>query len=145
MTPRLSGHFSIFGKVLFSLCSSLFWELRDNGVFKICNFDPKASESCQNFKRSNVGYQWAKLLCTNSQTLYTYSGFLFYNQPIKIIDLEVTKNTVKPVKPSKYSTRPYLNEIPAHFIYRIKTKGYDAIGVNVFPHKLMRFPRKKKE
>ena len=31
--------------VWFSLCSSLFWELRDNGVVKICNFDPKASES----------------------------------------------------------------------------------------------------
>ena len=32
MTPRLSGHFSIFG--LFFLCSNLFWELRDNGVVK---------------------------------------------------------------------------------------------------------------
>ena len=25
---------------------------------KICNFDPKASESCQNFNISNVGYQF---------------------------------------------------------------------------------------
>ena len=74
-----------------------------------------------------------------------YSGFLFSNQPIEIIDLKVTKKTVKPVKSTKNSTRRYLNEIPAHFIYEIKTKGYDAIGVNVFPDKLMRFPRKKKE
>ena len=29
-TPRLSGHISIFSLV--SLCSSLFWGLRDNGV-----------------------------------------------------------------------------------------------------------------
>ena len=34
-------------------------------------------------------------------------------------------------------------EIPAHFIHEIKTQGYDVIGVNVFPRKLMRFPRKK--
>ena len=33
MTPRLSGHFSTL--VWFSLCSVLFWELRDNGVEKI--------------------------------------------------------------------------------------------------------------
>ena len=36
MTPRLSGHISIFG--LFFLCSSLFWELRDNGVLKNLEF-----------------------------------------------------------------------------------------------------------
>ena len=73
-----------------------------------------------------------KLLCTKFADP-VYSGFLFSNQPIKIIDLKVTKKTVKPVKPTKNSTRPYLNEIPAHFIYEIKTKGYDAICVNVFP------------
>ena len=28
------------------------------------------------------------------------------------------------------NTRPYLNEIPAHFIHAIKTKGYDVIGIN---------------
>ena len=72
-----------------------------------------------------------------------YSGFLFYNQPIEIIDLKVTKKTVKQVKLTKNSTRSHLNEIPAHFIHEIKTKGYHAIDVNVFPHKLMRFPRKK--
>ena len=32
--------------VWYSLCSKFFWELQDNGVVKICNFDPKASESC---------------------------------------------------------------------------------------------------
>ena len=42
--------------VLFSLWSSRLWELRDNGFVKIWNFDPKASESSQNFKISNVGY-----------------------------------------------------------------------------------------
>ena len=36
MTPALSGHISIFG--WFSLSSSLFWELRDNGVVKILQF-----------------------------------------------------------------------------------------------------------
>ena len=35
------------------------------------------------------------------------------------------------------------NEIPAHFIHDIKTKGYEAIGVNAFLRKLMRFLRKK--
>ena len=30
-----------------------------------------------------------------------------------------------------------------HFILEIKIKGYDVIGVNVFPRELMRFPRKK--
>ena len=38
MTPRLSGHFSIFGLVFLS--SSLFWELRDNGTWKIGNIVP---------------------------------------------------------------------------------------------------------
>ena len=42
------------------------------------------------------------------------------------IDLKVTR---KP-KPTKNSTRPYLNEIPAPFAHEIKTKGYDIIGVN---------------
>ena len=40
-------------------------------------------------------------------------------------------------KPTKNSTRPYLNEIPAHFTHEIKTKGYDVIGANVFHFKLM--------
>lgn len=42
--------------ILFSLCSSLLWELRDNGFVKIWNFDPEASESSQNVKISKVGY-----------------------------------------------------------------------------------------
>ena len=45
------------------------------------------------------------------------------------IDLKVTR---KP-KPTKNSTRPYLNEIPVYFIHEIKTKGYDVIGVKVPP------------
>ena len=59
------------------------------------------------------------------------------------INLKVSKKPVKTVKPTKNSTRPYLNEIPAHFIHDIKTKGYDVIGVTVFLHKLMRFPCKR--
>ena len=57
------------------------------------------------------------------------------------IDLKVTR---KP-KPTKNSTRPYVNEIPAHFTLEIKTKGYDIIGVKVFLRKLMKFLRNKVE
>ena len=57
------------------------------------------------------------------------------------IDLKVTR---KP-KPTKNSTRPYVNEIPAHFPLEIKTKGYDIIGVKVFLRKLMKFLRNKVE
>ena len=53
------------------------------------------------------------------------------------IDLKVTRNP----KPTKNSTRPYLNEIPAHFTHEIKTKGYDVIDVNWFLRELMRFLR----
>ena len=35
------------------------------------------------------------------------------------------------------------NKNPPHFIREIKTKGYDAIGVNVFHQKLMAFHPKK--
>ena len=38
------------------------------------------------------------------------------------IDLKITR---KP-KPTKNSTRPYLNEIPAHFNHEIKTIAYDV-------------------
>ena len=56
---------------------------------------------------------------------YTY--FLTNQSKTKtFIDLKVTRNP----KPTKNSTRPYLNEIPAHFTHEIKTKGYDVIGVN---------------
>ena len=47
------------------------------------------------------------------------------------IDLKVTR---KP-KPTKNSTRPYLNQIPAHFTHEIRTKGYDVFGVNLFHFK----------
>ena len=57
------------------------------------------------------------------------------------IDLKVTR---KP-KPTKNSTRPYVNEIPAHFTPEIKTKGYDVTGVKVFLRKLMKFLRNKVE
>ena len=57
------------------------------------------------------------------------------------IDLKVTRTP----KPTKSTTRPYHYEIPAHFIHEIKTKGYDVIGVNVFPRKIMRFHPQKQE
>ena len=38
------------------------------------------------------------------------------------IDLKITR---KP-KPTKNSTRPYLNDIPAHFNHEIKTIAYDV-------------------
>ena len=57
------------------------------------------------------------------------------------IDIKVTR---KP-KPTKNNTRPYLNEIPAHFIHEIKTIAYDVIGVNLFLLTLMRFLLKKVE
>ena len=60
---------------------------------------------------------------------------------LSFIDLKVTRSP----KPTKNSTRPYLNEISAHFTHEIKTKGYDVIGVNVFLCKLMKFLRKKVE
>ena len=47
MTPRLSGHFPIFGLVFFIL-NSLMGIARQQSREKICNFDPKASESCLN-------------------------------------------------------------------------------------------------
>ena len=64
--------------------------------------------------------------------------FIFSNRPIEtktFTDLKATKKPVKPVTPTKNSTRPYLNEILAHFIHEIKTKGYDDIGDNVFLRK----------
>ena len=45
----------------FLLCSILLWELQDNEVVKMCNFVPKASESCLNFNLSNVGYHFKSL------------------------------------------------------------------------------------
>ena len=57
--------------------------------------------------------------------------YLTQSKTKTFIDLKVTR---KP-KPTKSSTRPYLNEIPVYFIHEIKTKGYDVIGVNLFHFK----------
>ena len=57
------------------------------------------------------------------------SHFLINQSKTKtFIDLKVTRK----LKPTKNSTRPNLNEIPAHFIHEIRTEGYDIIDVNVF-------------
>ena len=53
------------------------------------------------------------------------------------IDIKVTR---KP-KPTKNNTRPYLNEIPTHFIHEINTIAYDVSDVNLFYRKLMRIHR----
>ena len=42
ISPRLSGHFSIFG--WFSLCRSLVWELRDIGKFAILTLKPRGHD-----------------------------------------------------------------------------------------------------
>ena len=75
-------------------------------------------------------------------TIENVSYFLTNQSKTKtFIDLKVTR---KP-KPTKNSTRPYVNEIPAHFTLEIKTKGYDIIGVKVFLRKLMKFLRNNVE
>ena len=48
------------------------------------------------------------------------------------------EKTVQRVIPPKNSTWPYLNEISPHFIYEIKTSGYDIIYVSVFLPSLKR-------
>ena len=47
------------------------------------------------------------------------------------IGFKLTRKPIRLVKPTKNSTRPYLNEIPARFIHEIKIKGYDVIGTNL--------------
>ena len=46
MTLRLSGHFSIFGGLVFFVLKSLLGIARQWSRKKNCNFDPKAWESC---------------------------------------------------------------------------------------------------
>ena len=65
--------------VLFSLSLSLFWELRDKGNLKICNFDPKASESCSNIDISNVAY----CLKTDQIRIQFFSGKKWSMSPAK--------------------------------------------------------------
>ena len=44
MTPKLSGHLSIYGLISLAQVSSGNCEVVES--WKICNFDPKTSESC---------------------------------------------------------------------------------------------------
>ena len=48
----------------------------------------------------------------------------------------IQQKPVEPVKPTKKSTWP------VHFIYEIKTKGHDVMGVNVFHTKLIKSTKK---
>ena len=69
-----------------------------------------------------------------------FSYFLTNQSKTKtFVDLKVTRNP----KPTKNSTRPYLNEIPAHFTHEVKTKGYDVIGINWFLRILFMRSRQK--
>ena len=77
-------------------------------------------------------------------SLSQWKRFIFSNQPIENQDIYRPKNKFKPVKsvkPTKNSTRPYLNDIFAHFIHEINTKGYDVIGVNVCHSKSLLYPQ----
>ena len=141
MTPRLSGHFSIFGLVFFALKSVLEIARQwSREKFAILTLKPRSHVRILIYRTWAISAQ--KLLCTNSQTLYTAVSHSLINQS-KLSTLKLLKK----LKPTKNSTWPYLNEILAHFISEMKTKGYDVLGVNLFPHKLMggmRFPRKKR-
>ena len=52
--------------------------------------------------------------------------YFLVNQSTKFIDLKATRKPVRLVKSLKNSTY----DLPSHFINKIKTKGYDVIGVN---------------
>ena len=54
MTASRSGHLSIFGLVFFEFKFSGNYKTMES--LKMCNFDPKASESCENLNLSNAGY-----------------------------------------------------------------------------------------
>ena len=75
MTLRLSGHFSIFGLVFFVL-KYLLRKLRNNGVVKISNFHPKASETCYNLNISKAGYYKS----TNAVVSRPYSHLCLIHQ-----------------------------------------------------------------
>ena len=54
--------------------------------------------------------------------------------------MKTTFSLQSPSKKQKRHTRPYLNEIPSHFINEIKAKGYKVIGFNVFLISLLADP-----
>ena len=103
MTPKLSGHFFIFGLVFFVL-KSLLEIARQWSREKFAILTPKPRSHVRIFiYRMTRAISAQKLLCTNSQTLYTAVSYFPFNQ-VEIIHLKVTKKTVKPVKPTKSST-----------------------------------------
>ena len=77
---------------------------------------------------------------TNENVSYFLTTWNNQSKTKTFIDLKVNRKR----KPTKNSTRPYLNEIPAHFTHEIKTKGYGVIGVNLSHFKLMRFHFQRK-
>ena len=123
----------IFGLVFFVL-KSLLEIARQWSHEKFAILTPKPRSHVRIFIYRTRAISAQKLLCTNSQTLYTAVSYFPFNQS-KLSTLRLLKKTVKPVKPTKSSTWPYLNEILVHFTNEIKTKGYDVFGVCDSPAK----------
>ena len=73
--------------VWFSLCSNLFWELRDNRVLKKGNFDPKASDVMIEFwyiERGPFTYITHETYLFNTSCYFViYQQFLRYHLPKK--------------------------------------------------------------
>ena len=80
----------------------------------------------------------AVVCCTRTGNFKTKTWKSNVRHHHTFIDLKLTKQPVKPVKPPEKSTSTlsYLNEIPLHFIHKMKLKGYEVIDVNVFLRKV---------
>ena len=89
---------------------------------------------------SDLKSQTSSTLLLRQNELTNKNVFCFLTNQSKtktFIDIKVTRNP----KPTKNNTRPYLNEIPTHFIHEINTIAYDVSDVNLFYRKLMRIHR----
>ena len=87
------------------------------------------NDSHRNYNMHNYVTAQASLsLFLKHHELTSQNVFYFLINESKTKD--IYRKPVRPVKPLRNSTRPYLNEIPPHFIHELKTKGYDVIGVN---------------
>ena len=128
------GCFLVLRKLLFGSFCAVVWVLFS--VFSIFCITSLVSATPRNHPSLTLLLRYYEL--TNENVSY----FLTNQSKTKtFIDLKVTRK----LKPTKNSTRPCLNEIPAHCTHEIKTKGYEVIGVNLFLRKLMKFLRKKVE
>ena len=79
MTPRLSGHFSIFGLVFFVLKSLLGIARQwSREKFAILSLKPRSHVRILKYRTWAISAQ--KLLYTNSQTLHTVVSYFVINQ-----------------------------------------------------------------